>query len=416
MSNSSLVSYTRISPNSSARTAKIDTITIHHMACNLSIEACGAGFAQTSRAASSNYGVGTDGRIGLYVDESRRSWCSSNWQNDNRAITIEVANDSRDPDWHVSDKALAATIDLCVDICQRNGIKRLNYTGDTSGNLTMHKWFAATGCPGPYLGSKFPYIAEEVNKRLGASGSVDSDQKENVVSSVLCVGDEVTLTSDAKYTTGKNVPAWVIKKTLYVRNVIGDNVTISIYKAGAITGVVSKKYIVKNGQSVSSPVVNTPVVSTPTVNTSTLNVGDEVKLISGAKYTTGKSVPTWVINKTLYVRQVYSNGDVVISTLKTGAITGVVNPKYLLKQGQPVTTKPSSPTTPAAPTAPVNFSVGDAVKLTPDATYYNGKSIAAFVFKMKLYVRELQGDNVVISIFKSGAITGTVNKKYLTKY
>lgn len=416
MSNSSLVNYTKISPNSSARTAKIDTITIHHMACNLSVEVCGAGFAQTSRAASSNYGIGTDGRIGLYVDESRRAWTSSNWQNDNRAITIEVANDGGAPDWHVSDKALAATIDLCVDICQRNGISRLNYTGDTSGNLTMHKWFAATACPGPYLGGKFPYIAEEVNKRLGASGFVDSDQKENVVNSVLCVGDEVTLTSDAKYTTGKNVPAWVIKKTLYVRNVSGDNVTISIYKAGAITGVVSKKYIVKNGQSVSSPVVNTPVVSTPTVSTSTLNVGDEVKLISGAKYTTGKSVPTWVINKTLYVRQVYSNGDVVISTLKTGAITGVVNPKYLLKQGQPVTTKPSTSTTPAAPTAPVNFSVGDVVKLTPDATYYNGKSIAAFVFKMKLYVRELQGDNVVISIFKSGAITGTVNKKYLTKY
>lgn len=168
MSNSSLVSYTKLSPNYSKRTAKIDKITIHHMAGNLSVETCGNVFATTTRQASSNYGVGSDGRVGLYVEEKNRAWTSSNRDNDNRAVTIEVANDGGAPDWHVSDKALQATIDLCVDICKRNGIARLNYTGDKSGNLTMHKWFAATSCPGPYLGGKFPYIAEEVNKRLGS--------------------------------------------------------------------------------------------------------------------------------------------------------------------------------------------------------------------------------------------------------
>lgn len=168
MSNSSLVNYTKLSPNYSTRTAKIDKITIHHMAGNLSVESCGNVFATTSRQASSNYGVGSDGRIGLYVEEKNRAWTSSNRDNDNRAVTIEVANDGGSPDWHVSDKALQATIDLCVDICKRNGIARLNYTGDKSGNLTMHKWFTSTLCPGPYLGGKFPYIAEEVNKRLGS--------------------------------------------------------------------------------------------------------------------------------------------------------------------------------------------------------------------------------------------------------
>lgn len=168
MSNSSLVNYTKLSPNCSTRTAKIDKITIHHMAGNLSVETCGNVFATTSRQASSNYGVGSDGRIGLYVEEKNRAWTSSNRDNDNRAVTIEVANDGGAPDWHVSDKALQATIDLCYDICKRNGIARLNYTGDKSGNLTMHKWFASTLCPGPYLGGKFPYIAEEVNKRLGS--------------------------------------------------------------------------------------------------------------------------------------------------------------------------------------------------------------------------------------------------------
>ena len=169
MSKSKLVDYTKISPNSSARTGNISKITIHHMAGNLSVEACAAVFQNTNRQASSNYGIGTDGRIGLYVDESRRAWTSSNRDNDNVAVTIEVANDGRDPDWHVSDKALEATVALCVDICQRNGIEKLNFTGDKSGNLTMHKYFAATECPGKYLGGKFPYIAEEVNRRLAAA-------------------------------------------------------------------------------------------------------------------------------------------------------------------------------------------------------------------------------------------------------
>ena len=170
MSNSPLVSFTRISPHSNnPRNHVIDTITIHHMAGNLTIESCGAGFADPKRQGSSNYGIGSDGRIGMYVEEANRSWCSSSRENDHRAITIEVANDSREPDWHVSDAAMESLIALCVDICRRNGIGALNFTGDKSGNLTMHKWFAATACPGPYLESKFPYIAEEVNKRLQAN-------------------------------------------------------------------------------------------------------------------------------------------------------------------------------------------------------------------------------------------------------
>ena len=167
MSNSNLVNYTKLSPNYTPMTNKINKkITIHHMAGNLSIETCGNVFASKSRKASSNYGVGSDGRIGLYVDESNRAWTSSSSSNDSQAVTIEVANDGGAPSWHVSDKAIAALIELCVDICKRNGIEKLIYTGDASGNLTEHNYFAATTCPGPYLKSKLSYIAEEVNKRL----------------------------------------------------------------------------------------------------------------------------------------------------------------------------------------------------------------------------------------------------------
>ena len=170
MSNSNLVSYTKLSPNcNKPRKYPIDTITIHHMAGNVSVERCGEIFARPDRQASANYGIGSDGRVALYVDEANRAWTSSNAENDHRAVTIEVANDGGAPDWHVSDAALASTVALCVDICKRNGIERLNYTGTKAGNLTMHRWFAATLCPGPYLASKFQYIADEVNRRLAAA-------------------------------------------------------------------------------------------------------------------------------------------------------------------------------------------------------------------------------------------------------
>lgn len=164
MSYSSLVEHVKLSPNcSKPRKKKIDTITIHYMAGDAKVEAVGNWFAKKSTQASSNYGIGSDGRIACYVEEENRSWCSSNSANDDRAITIEVANYK---DGSISDKAWESLISLCVDICKRHSFK-LNYTGDKTGNLTMHKWFAATKCPGPWLEMRFLQIAEEVNKRLG---------------------------------------------------------------------------------------------------------------------------------------------------------------------------------------------------------------------------------------------------------
>lgn len=175
MSNSNLVNYVKISPNSNnPRNNSIKKITIHHMAGNLSVEKCGELFSSASREASSNYGIDSDGRVGMYVEECNRSWASSSPLNDNQAITIEVANDICGGNWHVSDAAFDKLIDLCVDICQRNGIESLNFTGDSSGNLTMHRYFAATACPGDYLAGRFPDIADEVNRRLRGETSTDS--------------------------------------------------------------------------------------------------------------------------------------------------------------------------------------------------------------------------------------------------
>lgn len=177
--NSPLVVYSKLSPNYGSRvrscnpTGKISKITIHHMAGNLTVEVCGSVFASGSRQASSTYGIGTDGRIGMYVEEKNRPWTSSNGNNDSMAVTVEVANDGgASTNWHVSDKALASLVDLCVDVCKRNEIEELVYVVKNAekSNLTRHDWFAATTCPGPYLGSKFPYIVEEVNKRLSSEG------------------------------------------------------------------------------------------------------------------------------------------------------------------------------------------------------------------------------------------------------
>jgi hypothetical protein len=180
MGYSSLVDYIKISPNkTSPRNHKIDTITIHCMAGNLTIETCANVFAQTSRQASSNYGVGSDGRIGCYVDEADRSWCSSNRANDMRAITIEVANDGgADTGWHVSGVAMDSLIKLVADVCKRNKIKKLVWSDNKDDrinhrngcNMTVHRDFKNKACPGDYLMSKMPYIASEVNKLLGASG------------------------------------------------------------------------------------------------------------------------------------------------------------------------------------------------------------------------------------------------------
>ena len=176
MSNSSLVKYTKISPNkTNPRDHAIDTITIHCVVGQVSVERLGEIFAPTSKKASANYGIGSDGRVGMYVEEKDRSWCSSNADNDNRAITIECASDSKYP-YAINDAVYKTLIELCADICKRNNIKELKWKADKSligqvdkQNMTVHRWFAKKSCPGQYIYERLGQIAEQVNKKLKAS-------------------------------------------------------------------------------------------------------------------------------------------------------------------------------------------------------------------------------------------------------
>lgn len=177
MSNSSLISYTKLSPNNSGtRTHAIDRITPHCVVGQASIESLGNMFASPARDASCNYGIGTDGRIGLIVDESKRSWCSSSQSNDQRAVTIECASDRQAP-YAFNDKVWASLVNLCTDICRRNGKKKLLWLGNKETTLayqpkademvlTCHRWFKNKACPGDWMMDREDDLAAEVTRRL----------------------------------------------------------------------------------------------------------------------------------------------------------------------------------------------------------------------------------------------------------
>lgn len=240
MSISALATYTQLSPNcNKPRKNPISRITPHHMAGSLSLPQFGALVAKPSRQMSANYAIAKDGSIGAFCDEDNRSWCSSSPYNDHRAVTIEVANDGgASTNWHVSDAALESLVKLCVDICQRNpGLKNgLNYTGDARGNLTKHSYFTSTACPGPYLGGKFSWLAEEVNKRL--AGGV------NVVGDTLRVGMALHLERTNLYIASASLAiAGVRTGTYYLwsTEVVNGRVRITnstsnVGKYGKVTG------------------------------------------------------------------------------------------------------------------------------------------------------------------------------------
>lgn len=198
-SNSPLVEYKRLSPNlSGTRVYSISRITPHHVVGLLSVEALGAEFCGT-RQASSNYGIGADGRVALYVPESCRAWTSSSWDNDNHAVTIECADSPTYP-YEFPEVVYSKLIDLCADICRRNGKTKIIWISDKEKALsyrlqenemllTLHKWFTATSCPGAWLCSRMDDLAEKINERLGAGEGVPNVNTCTVELPILRYGD-----------------------------------------------------------------------------------------------------------------------------------------------------------------------------------------------------------------------------------
>ena len=233
--NSSLVSYTKLSPNHSGqRTHSIDRITPHCVVGQCSVETLGNIFLPTSKQASCNYGIGMDGRIGMYVEEKNRSWCSSSAANDQRAITIECASDNTEP-YAFKDVVYKRLIELCTDICRRNGKTKLLWLGDKTRTLnytpksdemvlTVHRWFANKSCPGNWMYARMGDLAEKVTAQLG--GETKPAQPTQPTTSAIKTGDLVKITG-TKYYGGQTIPSWVKAKNWFVHSVSGDRAVIN---------------------------------------------------------------------------------------------------------------------------------------------------------------------------------------------
>lgn len=336
MSNSSLVSYTLLSPNHSGkRTHSIDRITPHCVVGQLSAESICGCFTSSSVQASCNYGIGTDGRISLCVDEGNRSWCSSSNANDQRAVTIECASDKTHP-YTMNDKVYQSLINLCVDICKRNGKTKLLWFGDKdktlayepkSGEmvLTVHRWFANKACPGDWLYNRLGDLAAKVTEKLGGSSSSSSGSTSGTLYRVQAGAFKNKANADAQLQKIKaaGFDTYMVQSGGYYKIQVGayskkanaESMLAKVKAAGFDAFITTEQ-----GEAVSSA---------PT--SSTLKVGDKVKLANNAPVYGGSTkFQSWVYSSTLYVREI-SGSRVVISTQKSGAVTGAVDKKYLTK-------------------------------------------------------------------------------------
>lgn len=458
------------SPNHrNGRLYPLTKITIHHaaMVCNArTIANC---FVSKNRSASATYCVGNDGSIVQCVKEADMPWTSSNSDNDNRAVTIEVANSSRGGQWPVGDAAMESLIKLLVDICQRNpGIGRLNYTGDTSGNLTMHCWFSSTQCPGPYLKSKFQYIADEVNRRLDAANV----PKVTTVYDLSAVGLPETLAEGIRAeleSAGYSavLTAREVKQELPVtpaepegyHSIAGEAVAtaaqmiayIKAKRPGVEQSVVdmiplylseSKVEGIAGDIAFAQSCVETGLFSFPQ-ETCAVKLSQNNFAMMGvtSTFAHGESFATPQIGIRAQIQHLkaYANAE---------ALKGVcVDPRFKLVTrgsapyvewlGQKENPKGKGWASSAgygkkildalaeirgtqAPAedkpAEDTLALGDVVTMQGGAPVYGAnKEFCSWVYSKKLYVRGIDGDKITVSIYRTGAVTGNVHRKYLAK-
>ena len=300
--NSDLVELSMLSPNCNKnRNHTIDTITIHCLVGQATLENALEWFSRPSTEASCNYVIDKDGRIGLCVEEKDRSWCTSSRSNDHRAITIEVASDKTHP-YAVNNKAYEALIVLLADICKRNNIKSLKWKADKNligqvdkQNMTVHRWFANKSCPGEYLYTRHSEIADRVNTLLG----------------VVTPADPTPAPSPSKTYWYRVRKSWENASSQIGAYSNYENAVNACKKAGP-----EYKVFDEEGKA---------LYPDTQVTKYSFTVGQEVKLVPGSKYSSGQPIPSWLFDKEkLYVRKDNGDGSYVFSTLASGAVTGIV--------------------------------------------------------------------------------------------
>lgn len=462
------------SPNyTKGRSREPDGVVIHHTATVTTARVTARGFAVESRKASANYCIGNDGSIVQSVREKDTPWTSSSYKYDSHCITIEVSNSEKGGQWPVGEKAMEALINLLVDICQRNpGIGRLRYTGDTTGNMYMHKWFASTQCPGPYLASKFPEIMTEVNKRLDAANvskvttvydlsaaGLPESLAEGIRAELEAAGYSATLTArevkqeqtvtptepegyhsiaGKAVATAAQMIAYIKAKRPGVEQSVIDMIPLYISEgmAEGIAGDIAfaqscietgnfafpgETCAVTLGQNnfammgVTSTFAQGESFATPQIGIRAqiqhLKAYANAEALVGAcvdprfKYVTRGSAPyvEWLGQQENPQGKGWATakgyGDRILAVLAEIRGTKAADE-------QPSEDKPAADT----------LAIGDLVTMQGGAPVYGrNREFASWVYGKQLYVRAIVGDRITVSIYKSGAITGNVHRKYLTK-
>ena len=447
-------------------------VTIHHAVMVGNARMVAASFRGTDRK-SATYAIGTDGSIVQCVSEADTPWTSNSHDNDSRAITLEVANSSREAPWPISAETMEALINLLVDICQRNpGIGRLRYTGDTTGNLTMHKWFYNTQCPGTYLAERFEQIAAEVNKRLDAASvpqittvydltasGLPETLAEQVAAELKSAGYSATLTvrevkeeqpvtptepegyhsiAGEAVGTAAQMVAYIKAKRPGVEQSVIDMIPLYISEgqtegiAGDIafaqscveTGLFAfpqETCAVKLSQNnfammgVTSTFAQGESFATP-------QLGIRAQIQHLKAYANNERLAKECVDPRFYLvsrgsapyvewlgQQENPQGKGWATAKGYGArILAVLADIRGTKAAdeQPAEGKPAADT----------LAVGDLVTMQGGAPVYGrNREFASWVYSKKLYVRAIAGDRITVSIYRSGAITGTVHRQYLTK-
>lgn len=440
-------------------------VTIHHAVMVGNARMVAAAFRGT-RSASATYAIGTDGSIVQCVSEADTPWTSNSHNNDSRAITIEVANTSTKDPWPVGAETMEALIRLLVDICQRNpGIGRLRYTGDTTGNLTMHRWFFNTQCPGTYLAERFGEIAAEVNKRLDAinapqvttvydltASGLPETLAEQVVAELKAVGYSATLTARKvkQETTGyhsiagkavataEQMIAYIKTKRPGVEQSVIDMIPLYLSEGqteGIAGDIAFAQSCVETG-NFAFPQETCKV---------TLSQNNFAMMGVVAADSKGESFATPQIGIRAQIQHLkaYANNErlqkeccdprfYLVSRGSAPYVEWLGQPDNPQGKGwatakgygarilavlaeirgtkaaedKPVEDKPAADT----------LAIGDLVTMQGGAPVYGrNREFASWVYSKKLYVRAIVGDRVTVSIYRSGAITGNVHRKYLTK-
>ena len=283
MSNSPLVDCTVLSPNHSGkRTKPLKRITPHCVVGQLKAEAIGGCFTNPSRQASCNYGIGTEGRVCLIVPEDCRSWCSSSNDNDQQAATIECASDKTHP-YAMNSAVYNKLVDLCVDICKRNGAKKLLWISDKNKALsyvpkddemiiTVHRWFANKSCPGDWLYNRLGELASTVTAKLGGTETPNTPQS-NTLYRVQVGAYSVKANADAQLKKVKNA-GFTDAFITQVDNLY--KVQVGAYSVKSNADNMLAKVESKGFDAFITTVSGTPVSSTATPKKSVTEVAKEV--------------------------------------------------------------------------------------------------------------------------------------------